>query len=102
MNFRFCMGCYKVQDCYDDGKILCKSRGFVQLPFFCFEFAERNGSSLSPYEKIIWFLNDNGGSMERLTLKALTGISDNMLDPILGELATESKIKITGETISLI
>ena len=101
MNFIFCMACYKMKNCYEGGKILCKSRGLVELPFFCFEMAEKKGTLLSPYSKVIWALENNGSEMMKRELKDYAGIEDAILDPILEKLAREDRIRITGDVISL-
>jgi len=102
MNFIFCMACYKMKNCYEEGKILCKSRGLVRLPFFCFEMAEKKGALLSPYSRVVWALENNGSEMMKRELKDYVEIEDAIFDPILKQLTKEGRIRITDEVISLI
>jgi len=53
-------------------------------------------------DRIIWILAERSGKMERSRLRNFTGIDYPLLDPILGALEKEGKIKITGEIIILI
>jgi predicted transcriptional regulator len=61
--------------------------------------------SLSPRDRILWILANNGGTMERSRLRASTGMRYAMLNPILEELVKEGRIKIAlgknGDIISL-
>ena len=56
----------------------------------------------TPRDRILWILSSSGGKMERSRLRRCAGMRLADLEPILGELAQEGKIKITGEIISLI
>jgi hypothetical protein len=62
--------------------------------------------SQSPRDRILWILGNNGGKMEQSRLRARTGMRYALLNPILEEMARESKIKMTvgkeGDLISLI
>ena len=59
-------------------------------------------SPQSPRDRILWILSNRGGKMERSRLRRCAGIKLANLNPILGELAREGRIRITGETISII
>ena len=59
-------------------------------------------SPQSPRDRILWILSNSGGKMERSTLRRRVGMRLADLEPILGELAREGRIRITGEIISLI
>jgi hypothetical protein len=56
----------------------------------------------SPRDKIMWMLTNSGGLMERSRLKRCAGMRLEDLNLILGELAREGRIRITGEMVSLI
>jgi len=56
----------------------------------------------SPRDRILWILSNRGGKMERSRLRRCAGIKLANLNPIQGELAREGRIRITGETISII
>ena len=56
----------------------------------------------TPRDRILWILSSSGGKMERSTLRRRLGMKLADLEPILGELAREGRIRITGEMISLI
>ena len=56
----------------------------------------------SPMDRILWILSNSGGKMERSTLRRRAGMRLADLEPILRELAGESKISITGEAVALI
>jgi len=58
--------------------------------------------SQSPRDRILWILTNSGGKMERSRLRRCAGIKLADLNLILGELAREGKIRISGETIALI
>ena len=62
----------------------------------------RDSISQSPRDRILWALSNNDGKMERSTLRRRVGMRLADLEPILGELAREGRIRITGEIISLI
>jgi predicted transcriptional regulator len=53
------------------------------------------GFSQSPHDRILWILGYNGGKMERSRLRARTGMRYELLNPILEELASEGRIKMT-------
>jgi hypothetical protein len=63
------------------------------------------GFSQSACDRILWTLASNGGKMERSRLRARTGMRYELLNPILEELTSEGRIKMTvgkhGELISL-
>jgi len=50
----------------------------------------------------MWILTNSGGKMERTRIRRCAGMRLADLEPILGELAREGRIRITGEIISLI
>lgn len=56
----------------------------------------------APQDRILWILTNSSGKMDRSRLRRCTGIKLADLNLILGELAQEKKIKITGEVVSLI
>ena len=56
----------------------------------------------SPRDRILWILTNSSGKMDRSRLRRCTGIKLADLNLILGELAQEKKIKITGEMVSII
>ena len=58
--------------------------------------------SQSHRDRILWILTNSGGRMDRSRLRRCAGIKLADLNPILGELAREGKIRIPGETIALI
>ena len=51
--------------------------------------------SLSPRNRILWILADNGGKMERSRLRSSTGMRYALMNPILEELMKEGRIKVT-------
>jgi hypothetical protein len=59
-------------------------------------------SSQSPRDRVMWILSEHGGEMERGRLRAATGMRYALLDPILEELARDGKIRVEGESITLI
>jgi len=63
---------------------------------------EMTDSSQSPRDRILWILTNSGSRMERSRLRRCAEIKLADLNLILGELAREGRITITGETISLI
>jgi hypothetical protein len=63
---------------------------------------KRERFSQSPRDRILWILTNSGGRMDRGRLRRCAGIKLADLDLILGELKRESKIRISGEAISLI
>lgn len=62
----------------------------------------RDGSSQSPRDHILWILTNSGGRMDRSRLRRCAGIKLADVNLILGELAREGRIRITGEVVSLI
>ena len=56
----------------------------------------------SPRDRILWIISSSGGKMERSRLRRCAGMRLADLEPILGELAKEGRIRITGEMVSLI
>ena len=63
---------------------------------------KRERFSQSPRDRILWILTNSGGRMDRSRLRRCAGIKLADLDLILGELAREGRIRITGEVILLI
>ena len=59
-------------------------------------------SPQSPKDRVLWILTNSGGKMDRSRLRRCAGIKLADLNLILGELAREGRIKITGEIITLI
>lgn len=59
-------------------------------------------SSQSPRDRVLWILANGGGKMDKSRLRRCTGMRLADLEPILGELAWEGRIRITGEVVSLI
>lgn len=59
-------------------------------------------SSPSPHESILWILSNHGGKMERSRLRRCLGTRYADLDPILGEMARDGKIRIAGEMIIIL
>jgi hypothetical protein len=57
---------------------------------------------LSIREIILWILANSSGKMEKRDLRRRVGMKLVELEPILGELAWDGMIRITGETVSLI
>ena len=55
----------------------------------------------TPRDRILWVLSSSGGKIERSRLRRCAGMRLADLEPILGELAREGRIRITGEMISL-
>jgi len=55
----------------------------------------------SPRDRILWILSNSGGKRERSKLRRCTGIKLADLN-LLGELAQEGRVRITGEVISLL
>lgn len=56
----------------------------------------------SPRDRVLWILTNSGGKMDRSRLRRCAGIKLAELNLILGELAGEGRIRITGEVVSLI
>ena len=59
-------------------------------------------SPQSPCDRILWILSNSDGRMDRSRLRRCARIKLADLNLILGELAREGKIRITGEMVSLI
>jgi hypothetical protein len=55
----------------------------------------------SPRGRILWILANSAGKMDRTRLRRCSGLKLADLNTILGELAREGRIRITGEVISL-
>ncbi len=62
----------------------------------------RDSISQSPRDRILWILTRSGGKMDRSRLRRCAGIKLADLNLILGELAREGRIRITGEVVLLI
>ena len=58
--------------------------------------------SQSPRDRILWILSNSGGKMDRSRLRRCTGIKLADLNLILGVLAREGRIRITGEMVSIL
>jgi hypothetical protein len=56
----------------------------------------------SPRNRILWILTNGGGKMERRRLRRCAGINLADLNLILGELAQEGRVRISGEVVSLL
>jgi hypothetical protein len=50
--------------------------------------------SQSPRDRILWILTNNGDRMERSRLRTCTVMRYALLNPILEEMAKESRIKV--------
>jgi len=59
-------------------------------------------SPQSPRDRVLWILANSGSKMDRSRLRRCAGIKLADLNLILGELAREGRIRISGEVISLI
>jgi hypothetical protein len=57
--------------------------------------------SQSPRDRILWILTNSDGKIDGSRLRRCAGMKLADLNLILGELAREGGISITGETISL-
>ena len=55
----------------------------------------------SPRDRILWILTNSSGKMDRSRLRRCSGLKQADLNIILGELAREGRIRISGETITL-
>jgi hypothetical protein len=64
--------------------------------------AEMKNHPQSPRDRVLWILTEHSGQMGRSRLRADTGMRYALLDPILGELAREGRIRIDEEIITLI
>lgn len=67
----------------------------------CRLFCSNKMCPLNP-EYILWILKNNSGKMKRSELQQYAGLRDKLLDRTLRELVRKNRIRITGETISLI
>lgn len=56
----------------------------------------------SPMDRILWILSNSDGKMDRRRLRRCAGIRLADLNLILGELARDGRIRITGEMVSII
>ena len=63
------------------------------------EMTKIEGLSQSTCDRLLRFLTNSGGKMERSRLRRCAGIKLAELDIHLGELAREYKIMISGEAI---
>jgi hypothetical protein len=59
-------------------------------------------SSQSPKDRVLWILTNSGGKTNRSRLRRCAGIKLADLNLILGELAREGRIRITGEVVSIL
>jgi len=57
--------------------------------------------SLSPNDRILWVLTNNGGNMDRSRLRQDMEMTYADLDAILTKLELEGKIRRSGEIIKL-
>jgi len=64
--------------------------------------ARRERPSQSPHHRALWILTEHGGQMERSRLRRYTGMRYALLDPILEELTRDGKVRMEGETPTLI
>ena len=55
----------------------------------------------SPRDRILWILANSGGKMERSRLRRCTGMKLADLNLLLGELAREGRIRISGDMVVL-
>ena len=58
-------------------------------------------SSQNKHDCILWILADSEGKMKRSNPRRRMGMRYADLNPILGELAREGRIKIEGDMITL-
>jgi hypothetical protein len=58
--------------------------------------------SQSPRDRILWILANNGGKTERRRLRERTGMRYALLNPILEELASEGRVKLFENSVSMI
>ncbi len=59
-------------------------------------------SPQSPRDRVLWILANSGSKMDRSRLRRCAGIKLADLNLILGELAREGRIRITGEVVSIL
>ena len=59
-------------------------------------------SSQYPRDRVLWILTEHGGKMERRRLRSKASMRYSQLNPILGELVKEGRIRISGEIISIV
>ncbi len=57
--------------------------------------------SQTPYDRILWILSNRGGKMKRSDLRRRVSMRLADLEPILGELAKEGRIRTAGDMVSL-
>lgn len=62
---------------------------------------EMTGPFQSPRDRVLWILARHGGKMKRSRLRAATKMRESYLNPILGELEREGRIRISGDIITL-
>lgn len=53
-------------------------------------------------DRVLWILTNSGGRMDRSRLRRCAGMKLADLNLVLGELAREGRIRITGDAVSLI
>jgi len=63
---------------------------------------KRSSSSQSPRDRILWLLANSGGKLARSDLRRSMAMKYSDLDPILKTLVRMDKIRISGETITLL
>lgn len=62
---------------------------------------EMTGPFQSPRDRVLWILAHHGGKMKRSRLRAATKMREAYLNPILGELEREGRIRISGDIITV-
>jgi hypothetical protein len=55
----------------------------------------------SPQDRVLWLQAHHGGKMKRSRLRAAIKMRDAYLNPVLGELEREGRIKMSGDIITL-
>jgi hypothetical protein len=65
-------------------------------------FKAMKSTSLSPGDRILWILTNSGRKIERSKLRRRMAMKCVELDPILGKLASEGKIRLSDEIIILL
>jgi hypothetical protein len=53
-------------------------------------------------DRILWILSNGGGKMDRSRLRRCSGLKLADLNQLLGELAREGRIRISGEMVSIV
>jgi len=66
------------------------------------EMTGRPGPSQSPRDRILWILTNSGRKLERSGLRRCTGIRYADMNHIIEELEKEGRIRVSGETITLL